>query len=54
MASSLGFTSIPIIFSFASSETHKWAREFQGQITARPFLPHVRSSLFSIRRSVSK
>jgi pyruvate formate lyase activating enzyme len=32
----------------------RWAREFQGQITARPFLPHVRSSLFSIRRSVSK
>ena len=26
----------------------RWAREFQGQITAHPFVPHARSSLFSI------
>ena len=26
----------------------RWAREFQGQITAHPFAPHARSSLFSI------
>jgi pyruvate formate lyase activating enzyme len=26
----------------------RWAREFQGQITAHPFLPNARSSLFSI------
>ncbi|HYV73141.1 MAG TPA: hypothetical protein VFB24_02690, partial [Candidatus Binatia bacterium] len=31
----------------------RWAREFQGQITARPFLPHTHSGLFSILRSVS-
>ena len=31
----------------------RWAREFQGQITAHPFLPHARSKLFSILRSVS-
>jgi pyruvate formate lyase activating enzyme len=29
----------------------RWAREFQGQITAHPFLPHARSSLFSILRA---
>ena len=26
----------------------RWAREFQGQITAHPFVPHARSSPFSI------
>jgi pyruvate formate lyase activating enzyme len=26
----------------------RWAREVQGQITAHPFVPHARSSLFSI------
>jgi pyruvate formate lyase activating enzyme len=26
----------------------RWAREFEGQITDRPFVPHARSSLFSI------
>jgi pyruvate formate lyase activating enzyme len=26
----------------------RWAREFQGQITAHPFVPQARSSLFSI------
>jgi len=26
----------------------RWARKFQGQITAHPFVPHARSSLFSI------
>src|SRR6266481_1609754 len=26
----------------------RWAREFQGQITAHPFVPHARSGLFSI------
>jgi len=31
----------------------RWACEFQGQITAHPFLPHARSKLFSILRSVS-
>ena len=29
----------------------RWACEFQGQITAHPFLPHARSSLFSILRA---
>jgi len=29
----------------------RWACEFQGQITARPFLPHARSSLLSILRA---
>jgi pyruvate formate lyase activating enzyme len=29
----------------------RWAHEFQGQITARPFLPQTRSSLFSILRA---
>ena len=28
----------------------RWAREFQGQITAHPFAPNARSSLFSIYR----
>ena len=33
----------------------RWACEFQGQITAHPFLPRARSSLFSIlRASVSR
>src|SRR6516165_4161258 len=26
----------------------EWAREFQGQITVHPFVPHARSNLFSI------
>jgi pyruvate formate lyase activating enzyme len=28
----------------------RWAHEFQGQITAHPFVPHARSGLFSILR----
>jgi pyruvate formate lyase activating enzyme len=29
----------------------RWAREFQGQITDHPFVPHARSSLLSILRA---
>jgi len=29
----------------------RWAREFQGQITDHPFVPHARSSLISILRA---
>ena len=39
--------------SCGTSVPGRWAREFQGQITARPFLPHTHSSPFSIFRSVS-